>query len=131
LARYQGHLILGALPMTLKRLARELDETARQTASLVEGVVEALAMLGNTELGAEAARSEAAAMIVQALQGQDRIEQRCRNLALAARRFARLPPGAPEAAYEEIWASLTLDELRAPALPGIAARQPGGEVELF
>jgi len=117
--------------MTLHRLARELDETARQTAALVDAIGDALAVLSNADVGAEAARTRAAAMIVQALQGQDRIEQRCRNMTIAVSRFAALPPGSPDAAYEAIWSSLGLDELRLPELSGIAARIAGGEPELF
>ena len=117
--------------MTLQRLARELDETARQTAALVDAIGEALAVLSNAELSGPAARQQAAAMIVSALQGQDRIEQRCHNMALAVRQFALLPPTAPDSVYDEIWASLTLDELRVPALSGIAAHQAHGDAELF
>ncbi len=117
--------------MTLQRLARELDETARQTAALVDAVAEALAVLANKEFSAEYARREAASMIVAALQGQDRIEQRCQNMALAVRQFALLPLDTPDAVYDEIWASLVLDELRVPALSGVAAKPTRGEVELF
>jgi hypothetical protein len=117
--------------MTLQRLARELDETARQTASLVEAVGEALAVLSNKQLSAEYAREEAIAMIVAALQGQDRIEQRCQNMALAVRQFALLPANTPDGVFDEIWSNLVLDELRVPSLSGIAARPSHGEVELF
>jgi len=117
--------------MTLHRLAHELDETARQTAALVDAIGDALAVLSDANLRAETARSRAAAMIVQALQGQDRIEQRCRNMTIAVSQFAALPPDSPEAAYEAIWASLGLDELRIPELSGVAARITGGEPELF
>lgn len=117
--------------MTLQRLARELDETARQTAALVDAVAEALAVLANRQLSADFARREASAMIVAALQGQDRIEQRCQNMALAVRQFALLPPTTPDETYDEIWASLVLDELRVPSLSGIAAKPSRGEVELF
>lgn len=117
--------------MTLQRLARELDETARQTAALVEAVGEALAVLSNRKLSADYARVEAIAMIVAALQGQDRIEQRCQNMALAVRQFALLPGNTPDEVYEEIWSNLVLDELRVPSLSGIAARPSHGEVELF
>jgi len=113
--------------MTLHRLARELDETARQTTVLVEAITDALAVLKSGESGAE----YAAAMIVSALQRQDRLEQRCRSLAFVARQFAALPEKAPESAYDEIWASLPLDELRLPALSGIAAMQSDGDIELF
>jgi hypothetical protein len=117
--------------MSLQKLARELDETARQTAALVDGIAQALEVLTSTELTPEQARKQAAAMIVLALQGQDRIEQRCHNMALAVRQFALLPADAPEAVYDEIWASLILDELRLPSLSGVAANVSSGEVELF
>lgn len=100
--------------MTLQRLARELEETARQTAALVDSIGTALDILADRGLDPDAARRRAADMIVSALQGQDRIEQRCHNLALAVRRFDLLPPGASPALYDEIWSSLTLDELRQP-----------------
>jgi hypothetical protein len=117
--------------MTLHRLAREIDETARQTAALVDAVGEALALLSNVELGADSARRAAAAIIVSALQGQDRIEQRCQNMARAVRQFALLPASTPDAAYDEIWAGLMLDELRVPELSGVAVKSSCGEVELF
>jgi hypothetical protein len=115
--------------MSLQKLARELDETARQTASMLEGITEALELLN--EKSKDATVREAAQLIVTALQGQDRIEQRCHNMALAVRQFALLPPTAPDSVYDEIWASLTLDELRVPALSGIAAHHMHGEAELF
>jgi hypothetical protein len=117
--------------MSLQKLARELDETARQTAAMVDGIAIALETLADSTLSPEAAKAQAVTMIVSALQGQDRIEQRCQNMALAVRQFALLPPTAPESDYEEIWASLTLDELRVPALSGIAGRGAHGEAELF
>jgi hypothetical protein len=117
--------------MSLQKLARELDETARQTAAMVEGVTLALEVLADKTLSPDAARKEAARVIVSALQGQDRIEQRCQNMALAVRQFAVLPPTTPESVYDEIWANLVLDELRVPSLSGIAARGVHGEVDLF
>ena len=117
--------------MSLQKLARELDETARQTASMLEGITEALDLLADKNLSKDASIREAVQMIVTALQGQDRIEQRCHNMALAVRQFALLPPNAPESVYDEIWSSLTLDELRVPALSGIAAHQSHGAAELF
>ena len=117
--------------MSLQKLARELDETARQTAGMVEGITEALEILADTNLNREQAVRDAVQMIVTALQGQDRIEQRCHNMALAVRQFALLPPTAPDSIYDEIWSSLTLDELRVPALSGIAAHSSHGEAELF
>ena len=117
--------------MSLQKLARELDETARQSAAMVEGITTALEILADKNLNFEQARKDAVAMIVTALQGQDRIEQRCQNMALAVRQFALLPPTAPDSVYDEIWASLILDELRVPALSGVAAHGVHGEAELF
>jgi hypothetical protein len=117
--------------MTLQKLARELDETARQTAAMVDGITDALAVLADRELQPDQRTRQAVAMIVSALQGQDRIEQRCQGMALAVRQFALLPPTAPDSDFEEIWANLVLDELRVPALSGVAANQPSGEVDLF
>ena len=117
--------------MSLQKLARELDETARQTAAMLEGITEALDLLADKNLTKDASIREAVQMIVTALQGQDRIEQRCHNMALAVRQFALLPATAPDSVYDEIWASLTLDELRVPSLSGIAAHQSHGDAELF
>jgi hypothetical protein len=117
--------------MSLQKLARELDETARQTSALVEAIGEALETLADPALSGEYARHEATAMIVRALQGQDRIEQRCQNMALAVRQFALLPPDAPDAVFDEIWGGLVLDELRVPTLSGVAAQTSHGDVELF
>lgn len=117
--------------MTLQKLARELDETARQTAAMVESITDALAVLADRNLNSDQRQKQATAMIVSALQGQDRIEQRCQGMALAVRQFALLPPTAPDSDYEEIWANLVLDELRVPALHGVAASQSTGEVDLF
>ena len=79
----------------------------------------------------DSAVRDAIQMIVTAVQGQDRIEQRCHNMALAVRQFALLPPSSPDSVYDEIWANLTLDELRVPTLSGIAAHSSHGEAELF
>jgi hypothetical protein len=117
--------------MSLQKLARELDETARQTAAMVEGITYALEVLADQSLSGAAAKKEAVAIIVNALQGQDRIEQRCQNMALAVRQFALLPATAPDSVYDEIWSSLVLDELRVPALSGVAAMPSHGDVDLF
>jgi hypothetical protein len=116
--------------MSLHKLARELDETARQTAAMVGGIAEALELLSDKTMNREQAARDAIQMIVTALQGQDRIEQRCHNLASAVRQFAVLPAATPEAVYDEIWAGLTLDELRVPALSGIAAHVSQGDAEI-
>ena len=117
--------------MSLQKLARELEETARQTAAMVEGITDALEVMADQNLTAEQSRRQAIAMIVNALQGQDRIEQRCQNMALAVRQFALLPADAPESVYDEIWSGLVLDELRVPSLSGVAAHGVHGEAELF
>ncbi|MDB5560612.1 MAG: hypothetical protein JWN11_30 [Hyphomicrobiales bacterium] len=123
--------IRGITVMSLQKLARELDETARQTASMVEGIVAALGVLSDKSLPFDSAKTEATSQIVLALQGQDRIQQRCHNMALAVRQFALLPPNAPDAIYDEIWSTLVLDELRVPSLSGVAVRPSHGDVELF
>jgi hypothetical protein len=117
--------------MSLQKLARELDETARQTAAMVDGITDALEVLADRNLSCDAAKRQAVAMIVSALQGQDRIEQRCQNMALAVRQFALLPATAPESDYDEIWSNLVLDELRVPTLHGVAALPSNGDVDLF
>lgn len=117
--------------MSLQKLARELDETARQSAAMVEGITLALEILADRTQAPEVARKQAVDMIVSALQGQDRIEQRCQNMAIAVRQFAMLPPNADAAVYEAIWAGLVLDELRVPGLSGVAAHGVHGEAELF
>ncbi|WEK04430.1 MAG: hypothetical protein P0Y65_20010 [Candidatus Devosia phytovorans] len=117
--------------MSLQKLARELDETARQTAAMLEGITEALQLLAENNLSKDPTVREAVQMIITSLQGQDRIEQRCHNMALAVRQFALLPPTAPDSVYDEIWSSLTLDELRVPSLSGVAAHPSHGDVDLF
>lgn len=117
--------------MTMHKLARELDETARQTAAMLEGITQALDLLAGRKLDQDPTVKAAMQMIITALQGQDRIEQRCHNMASAVRQFALLPADASEDVLDEIWAGLTLDELRVPALSGIAAHQSHGEPELF
>ena len=98
---------------------------------MLEGITEALELLAERSLSKDPTVREAVQMIVTAMQGQDRIEQRCHNMALAVRQFALLPHSAPDSVYEEIWSSLTLDELRVPSLSGIAAHQSHGDVDLF
>ena len=93
--------------------------------------MQALEVLADKSSTPEQSRRNAEAMIVSALQGQDRIEQRCQNMALAVRQFALLPADTPDSVYQEIWANLVLDELRVPALSGVAAHGVHGEAELF
>ena len=47
--------------MSLQKLARELEETARQTASMVEGITDALEVLGDKSLNCEQAKRQASA----------------------------------------------------------------------
>lgn len=117
--------------MGLQKLARELEETARQTAEMVDGITASLLTLGDTSIECAAARSTAIRQIVVALQMQDRIEQRCRNMADAARKMAEMADGANNPSSDDVWATLTLDELRDESLSGIAARTNSGEVEFF
>ena len=117
--------------MGLHKLARELEETARQTAEMVDGITASLLTLGDTTIDCNTARSTAIRQIVIALQMQDRIEQRCRNMAEAARKMAELSGDDTEPASQDVWTSLTLDELRDEQLSGIAARTNSGEVEFF
>lgn len=117
--------------MSLQKLAKELDETARQTATMLDGITDALTLLADRNLARDPSVALAMQMIVMALQGQDRIEQRCRNMAVAVRQFALLPPNTPQSVYDEIWAGLTLDELRVPSLSGIASHPSHGDAELF
>lgn len=117
--------------MGLPKLARELEETARQTAEMVDGITASLLTLGDTSIDCNTARSAAIRQIVVALQMQDRIEQRCRNMAEAARKMAELQEHNGQETTENVWSSLTLDELREETLSGIAARTNSGEVEFF
>ena len=113
--------------MGLEKLAREIEETARQTASMAEGVAAGLAILGDSALDAETARTRAAARIVIALQMQDRIEQRCHGIAKAARALAAQGAGAQGA----VWTEATMDELRDERYARRAPDTDPGDVELF
>lgn len=117
--------------MSLERLAKELEETARQTSNMVSGITEALTTLGNTKVDTDVARTQAVQQIIIALQGQDRIEQRCLNMAEAVRNLVASDKAIDHPRFDEIWAHLTLDELAVPELSGIAGRTESGEVDLF
>lgn len=119
------------LIMSLLKLAAELEETARQTAEMVDGVFHALATLSDADITTEKARADAISQIVKALQAQDRIEQRCRNMAIATRHFAHMPATASEEALDAVWHTLEMDELRIDSLSGVAKRVASGEPELF
>ena len=115
--------------MSLQRLARELDETARQTAGMVDGVTQALEVLADTTITPEAARREAARMIIAALQGQDRIEQRCHNMALAVRQFALLPPDNATGNFTKVVQRVPV-RIRLEGAPDTVSLRPGMSVEL-
>jgi methyl-accepting chemotaxis protein len=117
--------------MSLKRLARELEETARQTGEMAAEINAAMHSLGQAAPGAEDMRQKAMQRIVIALQAQDRIEQRCRNLAEAVNNLVESDKDIDHPRFDEIWSSLHLDELAIPEMSGIAARVDSGECELF
>jgi len=109
--------------MGLEKLAREIEETARQSATMAEGVAAGLAILGDASLDSETARQKAAARIVMALQMQDRIEQRCQGIALAARALA--------SQGEAVWSGAVMDELRDERYARVTRRVDPGDIELF
>lgn len=117
--------------MSLKRLARELDETTRQTAEMVEGIALALSILQKGNPDCAISRKNAMREIVVALQAQDRIEQRCSNMAKAVRKLVESDKAIDHPRFDEIWSHLTLDELAIPKMSGVAARVDHGEVDLF
>lgn len=100
--------------MTLNRVASELDETARLSASLSDSIGAALQVLSARSGASDADHGEAIRRIVIALQTEDRVAQRCQHLAVALRQFAELPPGSPPAVEREIWTRLPMEELRGP-----------------
>ena len=117
--------------MSLERLARELDETARQTGEMAASISYAVNHLGDAARGDEKAREDAIQNIIIALQAQDRIEQRCRNLARAVRDLIASDHSIDHHRFDEIWAKLQLDELAVPEMSGIAARVDHGDCEFF
>lgn len=116
--------------MSLAKLAIELEETSRQTAEMVDRVNDGLAVLMDDATGCKVAREEAIRKIIVGLQMQDRIQQRCDNMAGAARRMAEMVEVADRVEAEDVWAGLTLDELRKPNLSGVAQRN-SDDIELF
>ncbi|MFT6658371.1 hypothetical protein [Maritalea sp.] len=118
--------------MSLDKLAVELEETARQTAEMIDKINDSLGILMNNSLGCQEARSTAVQEMVIALQAQDRIQQRCDNIAKAARLMAKVVDEISEKIDDkDVWSNLTLDELRKPNLSGIAGRAKHDDIELF
>lgn len=126
-----GFYLRNLLHMSLARLAKELEETALQTGLMAHGVTEALDMLANPGLTEAEVRVSASKQIISALQAQDRIEQRCRNLSLIIHQLIASNPAIDHAKFDEIWSSLNLDELAVPELSGIAERGEHGEFDMF
>ena len=118
--------------MSLDKLAVELDETARQTAEMIYKINESLEVLMDTKVDCQTARDTAVQQMIVALQAQDRIQQRSDNIARAARVMAKvIGEVAEKMEHEEVWAGLTLDELRKPGLHAVAARAEPDDIELF
>jgi len=117
--------------MSLERLARELEETARQTGDMATTITAALERLGNPAPGHEKHQNAAVREIIVALQAQDRIAQRCHNLAHAVRSMKSEATQVSNMKFEQIWQSLKLDELAIPAMSGLPHTTTDGECELF
>jgi len=121
----------GTILMSLERLARELDETARQTGEMATAISQAIHRLDAPTRADEGQYDQALQDIIVALQAQDRIEQRCRNLAHAVRGLIESDESIDHRRFDQIWANLKLDELAVPEMSGIAARVKHGECDLF
>lgn len=112
--------------MSLEKLADELEETAQQSARMAGAIAEAVAQL-STDMAIRTSKEDGAiSRIVVALQAQDRFEQRCRNLARAAREMAEVT-ASDEAELDAAWRKLELGELTSEE----PRRRAVGEVELF
>lgn len=117
--------------MSLERLARELEVTASQTGDMAAAITVVLQDLGAPAPGQEKVRNAAVQRIIVALQAQDRIEQRCHNLAGAVRTMMLSETPINKRLFDEIWENLNLDELAIPEMSGIAHAQSDGDCELF
>jgi len=118
--------------MSLDKLAVELEETARQTAEMIDKINDSLGILMDTGRSCEEARTKATQQMMIALQAQDRIQQRSDNIAKAARLMAKVIEDISENMDDkDVWSNLTLDELRKPNLSGIAGRAKHDDIELF
>ena len=126
-----GRIDAEAYPMSLERLARELDETARQTGEMAASISYAVNHMGEAAEGDVKTRERAIQNVIIALQAQDRIEQRCRNLARAVRDLVASDASIDHPRFDEIWSKLDLDELAVPEMSGIAARVDHGDCEFL
>ncbi len=117
--------------MAIQKLALELDETVRQTRDLVNSINDALNMLMDKDMSDANARNDATNQIMIGLQAQDRIEQRCANIAIAVEKMRETTSEMDEEKFAHIWQNLTMDELAKPEMSGISGRMTHGEVDLF
>ena len=117
--------------MPFDRLAVEIDETARQMAELVAGISGVLDILSDPDTGDAKARQMAATKILLALQAEDRIAQRCRDLAAFVREMAAMGLTDIDPRINDLWARRTLDELRLSPKAKSDATYVSGEVDLF
>ncbi|MGP1614612.1 MAG: aminotransferase class III-fold pyridoxal phosphate-dependent enzyme, partial [Pollutimonas bauzanensis] len=77
-------------PVVIQAIKDQLDRIAYAHSSFftTQAAEDLADFLADKNLTTDASIREAMQMIVTALQGQDRIEQRCHNMALAVRQFA-------------------------------------------
>ena len=75
--------------MSLQKLARELDETARQSAAMLEGITEALELLTDSTAGKDASVRQAMLMIEQRLSHPDLLTDISRELGISMRQLER------------------------------------------
>lgn len=84
------------------KLAREL-EAVNSGAALVDLASDALCILSNKSIGPATARAQALVALYKALSGQNWIETRCQDMALAVRGLALLPASTDEYSRTELW----------------------------
>lgn len=117
--------------MALNKLARELEETIRQTRGLATDMQAVLSALTDADLSPLESQQLAIQKLVVGLQAQDRIEQRCTNIEKVIEQMISIDRTAGNGEYADIWKTLTLDELSKPELSGVSARVSHGDVDLF
>ncbi|VAW44709.1 hypothetical protein MNBD_GAMMA03-2028 [hydrothermal vent metagenome] len=91
----------------------------------------ALEILQDNSADLKSNKNKAITQIIIALQGQDRIEQRCDNMSKAIHKMVENDCTLNNKQFDEIWSHMTLDELAIPKMSGVAARIEHGEVDLF